>query len=599
MSATTNISSGGIVSHSIKIGGNAIPDESRVFSIRIEKEVNHIARAKIILLDGDASTSTFKTSSSDTFVPGGQITIEVGYDTKTKLLFKGIICEQSIRIDKSIGSNLEVICYDASIKTTVGRQCKTYKDKTDSEIMSSILATYSGIEYNNKSTSSKWQQQVQYDVTDWDFILSRAQANGLIVTTINNKISIQKPDSDSTSVLTVEYGNNLFELHANLNAVNQLKTVKASSWDYSKQALIEGKTKNTYSGPGNLSTNTLSEVVGLSSFQLQTPAPLQKEDLTTWSAAQLVKSDYSKIQGQAKFQGTALVEPGTYLTFKGVGDRFNGDHLVSKVVHDISDGNWITESSIGLPDNKDRAPLDKIASPVSGLLPRVNGLFTATVKKIYEDPENQYRILVDIPLFDTSGEGLWARHSSFYASRNAGAFFMPEVDDEVVVGFLNEDPRFPIILGSLYSKPKIKPSEGLDPNEKNTTKAIVSKSGIEVVFDDDNQVLTIKTPNKNSVELNDKTQHIKILDEHSNSIVMSETGIALKSSKDISIASDQNVSIRGDQGVTITANTGDLDLRGLNIKQTADTEFSVNGGEIASVQAAGELTLKGAMVMIN
>ena len=597
MAHTTNISSGGIPTFSIKIEGYEISDEISVHSILVDKEVNIIARAKIILLDGNASAGEFEVSSSSTFVPGNKISIEAGYDTTNKLIFEGIICEHNIRIHPESYTTLEIVCYDESIKTTVGRNSKTFIEKTDSDIMSSVLGDYS-ISTNISSTTPVLPQVVQYDATDWDFILSRAVANGLLVSTVNGKISAKKPDANTSSVLTLKYGYNIIKLDANLSAINQLEKVKSTAWHYSSQSLISKEIVNDYSGPGNLSAKTLSGVIGLETFDLQSPATMEIEELGNWNKAQLVKSNYSKIQGLVTHSGTSKVEVGNYITLEGVGSRFNGDHFVSKVVHDISEGNWTTVCSIGLSEAWLAKQEEAKPALISGVVSRAKGLSTGTVKQIHQDPENQYRVLVDVPIFDDSGTGIWARHSSFYASSNAGAFFMPEIDDEVIVGFLNEDPRFPIILGSLYSNSKLKPFEGLVSNKRNTTKAIVSKSGIQIVFDDENQIFTIVTPNKNTIVFNDEEKQITIQDENSNHIIMSQDGIALKSVNNISIESDKNVSIKGTTGISLESNA-DITCEGLNIQHKANAEFSAEGSASASLETNGNLSIKGSLVQIN
>ncbi len=599
MSATTNIKSGGVITLSVKVNGNSIPDEISVMSAEVEKQVNRIAIAKITIIDGQASTGTFIASSSDTFVPGAELTIEAGYDAKNELIFKGIISRQTIRIDNVLGSLLIVECRDAAIKMIVGRKSLTFSKKKDSDIISSIIGKYSGLSANVTATSTVWPEQVQYYVTDWDFILARAEANGLIVTTLNGKVSVVKPDAETSPVLTIKYGDNLMGFNADLNSVTQLNTVKADAWDYKTQQVITGDASNNHPGAGNLSSKKLSEVVGLSDYDLQTTAPLEKTDLTNWSKAQLIKSEYSKIRGEVKFQGTHLVDPGKYITLQGLGDRFNGDHLVSEVHHNISEGNWITEVTIGLSPIWFTEEPDVMSPPASGLLPGARGLFNGIVKKMYEDPDNQYRILVDVPLFDPNGEGIWARLSNFYSTSGAGVFFLPEVGDEVVLGFLNEDPRFPIILGSMYSSSKIKPFTGLEPKEGNPIKAIVSKSGISMQFDDENKVFTLTTPGKNTAIFSDKDKQITIKDENDNSIVMSDSGITIKSAKSINIEADQNLTLKGNQGVKIQASTGDVEVSGMNIKETAEVQYSAKGSAAAQINGGAELTLKGAMTMIN
>jgi len=599
MATQSEIASGNTATFTIKVDGTAIPSELNALSVHINKEVNRIAIAKITILDGEANTGKFDASSSSTFVPGAKITIECGYDSTNQVVFQGIITSQSIRIDEMVGSALEIECRDEAIKMIVGRKSLTFNKKKDSDIISSIIGTYSGLTAKVTATTTTWPEQVQYYVSDWDYIMARAESNGMLITTLNGTVTVAPPDANTSPVLSVSYGNGLMQFNAVMNSITQTDTVKASTWDYKNQAIASMQSTNNVPGPGNISSKKLSEVVGLSDYQVQTTAPLENADLTNWAKAQLIKSEYSKIQGEAKFQGTNLVNPGNYITLGGLGDRFNGDHFISSVTHDISEGNWITEISVGLSPIWFTEEPDVMAPPASGLLPGARGLFNGTVKQIYNDPDSQYRILVTIPLFDTNGEGIWARLSNFYSTNGAGAFFLPEVGDEVVIGFLNEDPRYPIILGSMYSSSKLKPFEGLTPNEKNSIKAIVSKSKIAIEFDDENVVWTLNTPNKNTIIVSDKDKQITIKDQNENSIVMSSSGITIKSAKDINIEATQKVSIKGNQGVTIASSGGDVATSGINIKETAQSQFTAKGNLNAEVQGGAQLVLKGAMVMIN
>jgi Rhs element Vgr protein len=599
MSVSTEIKSGGIATFVVKVNGTAILDELSVLSVHIEKKVNRIASAKVTILDGEANTGEFDASSSSTFVPGAAISIEAGYDNNNVVVFSGLITSQTIRIDNLVGSALEVECRDNAIKMIVGRKSLTYSKQKDSDIISTIIGNYSGLSADVTATTTTWPEQVQFYVTDWDYILALAEANGLIVTTLNGKISVFPPGKTTTSVLSVTYGDTLLEFNAKLNAVTQLGNATASSWDFKTQAVVNGTASANVAGSGNLTTKKLSEVIGLADYQLMTSAPIESTDLTNWSKAQIIKSEYSKIMGEAKFQGTNLIDPGKYMTFAGLGDRFNGDYLIGGVVHDLSQGNWVSEVTLGLSPLWFTEEPDVMAPSASGLVPGAKGLFNATVKKMYEDPDSQYRILVNVPLLDPNGEGIWARMTNFYSTSGAGAFFMPEVGDEVILGFINEDPRYPIILGSLYSSTTIKPFAGLDPNQKNTTKAIVSKSGISVQFDDEKKIWTVATPNKNTIIISDEDKKITIKDENENSIVMSNSGIDLSSQKNINITANQNVTIKGNQGVNIQSSGGDVAIKGLNIKENADMQYSAQGGQMAQVSGGMQLTLKGAMVMIN
>ena len=294
-----------------------------------------------------------------------------------------------------------------------------------------------------------------------------------------------------------------------------------------------------------------------------------------------------------------MVDPGNYITLSGLGDRFNGDHLVSGVSHFIGDGNWTTEASVGLSTVWFTEEPDVMAPPAAGLLPGVQGIYNGTVKQIHEDPDNQYRVLVEVPMFDLTGKGIWTRLANFYATSNAGSFFYPEVGDEVVVGFLNEDPRYPVILGSLYSSSKHKPFKGLTPDKKNPKKAIVSKTGIYIEFDDENKIFTINTPSKNQAIFSDKDKKITIKDQNGNSAEMSSSGITIKSPKNITVQASQKLTLKGNTGVDIQSSGGDVNIKGLNINNKANIKFSANGSAQAELKGGAQTTIKGAMVMIN
>lgn len=588
--------SDGLVTVGVKINGSAIPDTVQIHAIDVEQSINRISTAVIAVIDGNPSQENFAVSASSTFVPGNSVDIEVGYNNTNKLVYSGIVVKQNIRIDEENGPLLEVVCKDKAIKMTVGRKSAAYGKTKDSDAISKLISA-AGLSSSVTATTVEMPELVQYYTTDWDFMLSRAEINSMVVSTINGKVSVFNPGKDTTSVLTLTYGDNLISFHAGLNSVTQFSQVKASAWNYQNQTLINATAANSLAGPGNLSSKKLSEVIGLSDYELQTTAAEDKDELTGWANAQMLKSALSKILGEAKVQGT-YIEPGKYLTLKGLGPRFDGDHFISSIQHSVVAGNWLTHINIGLPVNWFFQEHDVTAPAAAGLLPGIQGIFNGTVKKIYDDPDSEYRILVDVPLYNSQGEGVWARLSNFYSTNGKGVFFLPEVGDEVILGFLNQDPRYPVILGSLYSQ-KNKPYQEFTPDEENTLKGIVTESKLRILFNDVDQILSFITPGNNSMVFDDKNKQIQIKDENGNSITMSSSGIGIKSPTNINIEATQNVTIKGTTGVDIQASGGDISSKAININAAADMQYSAKGNTAAQVQAGLELTLKGAMVMIN
>ncbi|GAB3408082.1 type VI secretion system tip protein VgrG [Massilia agilis] len=588
---------GGVVSYDIKVNGASIPGTYLVHAIHIEQAVNRIATATITVLDGDPSAENFAISASANFVPGNTISIELGYDGQDTVVFSGIVTKQAIRVINAMGPVLDIECKDQAVKMTVGRKSANFSKKTDSDVIQTLIGN-AGLSAAVTATSNQLPTLVQYYVSDWDFMLSRAEVNGMLATTINNKVSVFDPTADTTSALTLTYGSNIFDFEAELNALTQLSQVKASAWDFQTQKLISAQAANTLAGPGNLSSKTLAGVVGLASYELQTTATETSAELTSWAKAQMLRSSLSKITGTVRFQGSTALVPGKYVTLDGLGARFDGAHFVSAVRHEVSQGNWVTQASIGMAPTWFAQENQVEAPSAAGLLPGIQGLYNATVQKIYEDEDNEYRILVEVALFNDNATGLWARLANFYSTNGQGVFFLPEVGDEVILGFLNQDPRYPVILGSMYSQ-KNKTYSAFTPNQKNSMKGIVSKSELRVMFDDENKILSLVTPAGNTLVLDDQGKQVELKDQNGNSIVMAQSGITIKSNGNITIEASQKVTIKGTTGIDVQSSGGDVSTSGLNIKETAQLQYAAKGSATAEVQGGATLTLKGAMVMIN
>ena len=89
--ATASFITAGLVTHVITVGGEALNDTYRVLSILIDKGVNAIGTAQVVLVDGDPATAEFPVTDSDTFAPGSNIEIALGYDNVNKKIFSGIV----------------------------------------------------------------------------------------------------------------------------------------------------------------------------------------------------------------------------------------------------------------------------------------------------------------------------------------------------------------------------------------------------------------------------------------------------------------------------------------------------------------------------
>ena len=595
MSPSSPLTDATPLSLQIKADGAAIDDAYPVVSVDTWNFVNKVPRARLVFFDGDMPEGKFPISDAATFLPGSAIEVFAGYGDKRTSIFSGIVVRHRIEIVGNNEAKLVVEVADKAIKMTVARQTAVSEQKKDSDVMSALIGAH-GLASDVSATETQHEAIVQFDATDWDTLLTRAEMNGMIIITDAGKVSVKPPETSGEAQLIVTYGTDLVEFRAEMDAVTQYAATKSVAWDSAQQQLIESATASADSpAAGNVTTDTLAQVLGITSFERVTGGFVQKDDLTAWSKAELLRSKLARICGQVSFQGSALAKTGTLLSLKGVGDRFNGSVFIGGVHHSIKEGNWVTHVDFGLPPGWHAQQRPSAFAPAAGHLPPIRGLQTGVVKKIHEDPAGAYRILVTLPLVQSEPSSVWARLANSYSSNAVGMTFYPEIGDEVVVGFMNEDPRFPVVLGSVYSSKLASP---YPPDDKNKIKGLKTKSKMEVTFDDEDKIITLKTPGGHTLVMDDKQGSISVTDSNKNSMVFGKEGITIDSASKIAITAKTDISITATGNVSVKA-TQNATCEGLKVELKAQTTLSAQGTATAELKASGPVVVKGALVQIN
>jgi len=550
--------------------GTAVPREHQVLSIVVNRGVNRIPMATLVVRDGDAAAQTFAVSETDYFVPGKTIEIKAGYQATEDLIFKGIVVSHSLKMREQ-RSVLRIVCKDAAYKMTLSPRSRFFREVTDSDVMDDIISQ-AGLQSDIESTTVQHGELVQYNCTDWDFLLTRADAIGKICLVDDGQLNIAAPQVNQSVALTLAYGATLLNFDAEIDARNQFKSVESQAWSGTDQE-IRSAEEDTYAGTsaGNLTANDLADVHGQDPLAQRHGGPLLAAELTNWSQARLQKSRLARIRGRAQFQGLATILPGQLVKLEGLGDRFNGDVFVSGVRHEIGNGNWLTDVEFGLDDRWFTERFQVTQAHTAALMPPTTGLQIGIVTQLENDPLGEHRIMLRLPILDQEDEGVWARVATLDAGDNRGSFFRPEIGDEVVVSFLQNDPRYPIVLGGLNSSAKPAPIEAKDDNHE---KGFVTRSGMRIAFNDEHKNILLETPDGNKLALSGEDQSITMEDQHGNKIVMDSSGITLESNKDIVIKA-----------------TANLEAEGLAV--------TVKGQSTAEFSASGTTTLKGRLVQIN
>ena len=570
----------------VLVDGAQIPGDFHVMSVAVRSEINRIPTATLQIRDGEASKATFEASNSDLFIPGRKIEIKLGYRSQNDTVFKGIVIKHGISLRKS-GSVLSVECRDEAVKMTGGTKSRYYVDMKDSDIMEQIIGSH---QLANEVTPTKpdLKEVTQYISTDWDFLLCRAEANGQAVIVTDGKVTVTTPATGQEPVLTVGFGSTLLELDAEIDARMQSVGIVARSWNATDQEVLEAEAKEPpKSEAGNLAPETLADVMGGGAHEMRHGGRLTQPELQAWADGRLLKERLAKVRGRAKFQGFAGVSPGKIIEVTGIGERFQGKVYVSGVRHQVSNGNWETDVQLGVSPDLFAETYNLRPLPAAGLLPAVGGLQIGVVTLLENDPLGEDRIKVRLPLVSTVEEGIWARIATLDAGEKRGTFFRPEIGDEVVVGFLGDDPRHPVVLGMCHSKAKPAPESAKNSNHR---KGYVSREEMKFIFDDEKKVVLLETPGGNRMTLSEEDKGVVIEDQNGNKITMNDTGITIESSKDLTLKAAKDIKIEASANLTVKAQTS------LKAEGAAYAEFS---GASTTIKGSATTVIQGGVVQIN
>ena len=184
-----------------------------------------------------------------------------------------------------------------------------------------------------------------------------------------------------------------------------------------------------------------------------------------------------------------------------------------------------------------------------------------------QDPENMHRVKVQFPWLDGSTESHWARVATPMAGKKRGLYFLPEVDDEVVVAFEHGSIDYPYVIGSLWNGKDTPPESNSD--HQNNNRALHSRSGHIIRFVDKN--------GSESIEIIDKTGSQKI-------VVNSK---------------DNTITISSQSDIVIKSATGKLKMEAVGVEITSQADVKIKANTNIDVQASAMMNLKGTMIKLN
>jgi Rhs element Vgr protein len=556
--------------------GSEIPNAS-IFSVSIEFTVASIPKAVIQIDDGSWSQRKFGLSNGSDWRIGEKLEIKIGYSQQHELVFTGIIVKHTISASEGSGSRLVVELRHKYYLSSIKKLNRIFLEKSDSDCINEILSEYS-FSAQVDDLSEKHRQMIQYYSSDWDFLNLRAEANQLLVFPKNDKIIFTKNIVEQSEKLNLGFGDNIAKINLEVDNRHAFEEFSVKSWNHEDQKIVQSDSSiNLSKTIGDLSAIEIAENSKHKNKDITGFGTLSESEAEALANTNFQTAELIKVRGTIKCNGCGQIEIGDWVKLEGLSEPFNGKVFVTGVLHELSLGKWYTTFQIGLLPERYFQRFDNIVeAPALGLLPSVHGLQIGIVSKLESDNDDE-KILVQLPNLLEGQDAVWARCARIDAGKDRGWVFRPEIGDEVILGFINDDPRQAIILGAMHSSKN--PSE-IKAADDNHHKGYVSREKLKFLFDDEKKIISILTPDA-TIVLDDDAKKL-IVKNPDNEIELSPNGIKLESQKDIKIKS-----------------TGDIDIQGMNVKIKGDGQLEVEGSGGTKVSSSGITEIKGSMVKIN
>lgn len=424
-----------------------------------------------------------------------------------------------------------------------GKKSRTFLKRTDSDIVQKIAGEV-GLKAIVDSTSVRHDYVIQSNQTNMEFLQARAARLGYKVFATDKELHFKKGEATLGEGPEVSFKDNtLREFRPILATTHQPDKVTVMSWDMKQKKVIKAEASlNSALNQGGIGKP--GGEVAKSAFGAAEMVVVNQNVATPDEAKALAKgiaNDLSNefIQAEGVCYGNPKVRAGYTLTIKGVGNRFSGKYFITAATHTLEGGSFETHFTIS-----GRQP-----NTLSSLLGtdqqngyhthstgpgRVQGVVTAIVTNNKDDAENLGRVKVQYPWMGDNMESDWVRIAAPGAGDQRGIFWLPEVNDEVLVAFEHGDFHRPYIIGGLWNsqdKPAITNKEALKGG-KVIKRVLKSRSGHVITFDD--------TEGSEKIQIVDKSGSNKV-------IIDTKSGtITVESEKTIGIqAGSQKVTLDG------------------------------------------------------
>ena len=494
--------------------------------------------------------------------------------------------------------------YDKSHRLHRGKQTRTFLKQTDDNIVQTI-AGEAELTPQIDATSVTYDYVLQNNQTNMEFLLARAGRIGYQVYVTDGKLYFKKGQAGQESGATLALGSGLRSFRPCWTATHQADKITVKGWDAKgKKAISSTATPSSSLNQGGMTKtggDTAKAAFGASAEAVIADRPVFTIDEAKELATGL-SDDIGRefIEAEGTCRGDPRVKAGWKITVKGVGTRFSGKYFVTSATHVYGENGYRTTFNITGRQPNTVSHLLHSGNGRGQSLGLVQGVVTGLVSNL-NDPDNLGRVKVKYAWLGEIDSD-WMRIATPMAGAERGFYYLPEINDEVLVVFEHGDVHHPYIVGALWSntdKPPKPNSQVVGRSGKVNERIIKSRSGHLVILDDTDgaeQIIIRDKTEKNEIVI-DSSQNSMTIKVEGDFTVEAKGKITLKSTQDMSLESQANGNIKTTGNLAVEA-MGNGSVKGvqLTLEGTAKGELKA---PTVSVSGSAMTEIKGGIVKIN
>jgi phage protein D/phage baseplate assembly protein gpV len=560
----------------VRVAGSALQPlvAVDVVELDISEEVSRHGRLTLIVQNWDADSRNVRHSDDGPFVPGVAIAVSLGYHSQLTTVFEGVIASLTTHFPRDGRPVLRVEGRSKSLLLEHPPRSRQLADVSDADIASAIAADYALATDAADGVTRPFM--VSDRISDWELLKRRADELSW-VTYVRGDTLVLRPHTEKKQLITVDYTRNIVELHLTQDLTHAIGSAVGVAWDPASLEAAESEQSATAAGIDVGDRIAHDIAAGDSGWpsrdeRAESPAVAASDEADARAVATQRKAALAHYFGSAVIHGDPALRCDGWVSISGAGTRMSGPHYVTAARHRFSGGQYLTEFQVGSPP--------ALAPPS---MTRDRGLALGVVEAL-DDPESLNRVRVRLPWRADAGDGVWARQANLDAGDGYGAVVVPNVGQEVLVGFVDGDAATPVVLGSLYNGTQ-QPPVVVDA-DTNAIRALMTPDGHALHLEDgDSPAAMLLSGKGHSVVLNDKDSEVVIMHADSgNAIRLSGDGIELTVTQ-------------GD--IKLSSAAGSITLDSLKLQAKASGPSSIESSATFDLKASGSLGLKGSLVTIN